>query len=125
MKNRDEFVWRPNDNSATTLTKYSLEAAHWSKAFKSNEIRQNTTSFSDALGVIGLILGIIVNLITLTITIIYDIIKWYRRNQLLRETEIQDAKARLIYEENYKEKLRVQAAVLYRERLRNQKLNKL
>jgi hypothetical protein len=66
-----------------------------------------------------------VNLITLVITIIYDIIKWYRRNQLLRETEIQDAKARLIYEENYKEKLRVQAAVLYRERLRNQKLNKL
>jgi hypothetical protein len=51
---RQNFMWRPNTNDSTTLTRYDQEAAHWVRAV-TNASRPKG-SLAGTLGVIGLIL---------------------------------------------------------------------
>jgi len=58
MANRDNFAWRPNDNSATTLLRYDLEAAHWVRSFKSATIN-NSATLPEVLGFLGLLISFV------------------------------------------------------------------
>jgi len=72
---RQNFLWRPNDNSATTRLRYDLEAEHWTRAFKSAELKYHGSSFASDLSVIGLVLGLAINLTVLFILLITEGIK--------------------------------------------------
>jgi DNA segregation ATPase FtsK/SpoIIIE-like protein len=88
---RQNFLWRPNDNSATTLTRYSLEAEHWTKAFKSANASYNQpVSFSESFGLIGLLLGLVSSLLILIVLVISNVFKFLyakaeRANAIERE----------------------------------------
>ena len=75
MNNRDNFVWRPNDNSVQTNLRYDLEAEHWVKAFKGASTK-SSASFSKDLMVIGLIISLIINLIFFVLICITELVKW-------------------------------------------------
>ena len=74
----NNYVWRPNDNSVTTRTRYDLEAEHWYKSFKSAELKHKPSSFKADLGVIGLFISLAFSLLTLVVVLIIDLIKWLR-----------------------------------------------
>jgi hypothetical protein len=78
-KGNQEFIWRENDESSSTLLKYDLEASHWVRAFKSAERKHNSAPIGETLGVIGLLLGLILNLILLFVLLIADSIKYLRK----------------------------------------------
>lgn len=89
------YIWRPNDNSATTITKYSLEAEHWTKAFRSAAMK-NSPSIGGGVGVFGviaLILSLIMNLIWIVFYVFTSIIVWVfkpregRSNNVSESTE--------------------------------------
>ena len=73
---RQNFQWRPNDNSATTRVKYDLEAEHWLRSFKSAEISQKSGSFASDLAGIGLVFGLVINLFNIVIILITMFLKW-------------------------------------------------
>lgn len=75
---RQDFLWRPNDNSVTTKTRYDLEAEHWVRAFKSAERKHRPSSIRADLSVIGLFIQLAFSLITLVVVSIIDFIKWIR-----------------------------------------------
>ena len=64
MSNKQEFSWRPNDNSVSTRLKYSLEAEHWTRAFQSAQINVGR-------GNSNLTVQLILLLFTLILQIIY------------------------------------------------------
>jgi hypothetical protein len=76
--NRQDFQWRPNDNSSTTLTRYSQEAEHWHKAFMSAQSKHNKASLSETLGVIGLVISLVGSLIVLVLLGLKELIKWLK-----------------------------------------------
>jgi len=108
MNNRDNFVWRPNDNSATTNLRYSLEAEKWTEAFRSANSK-STTSFSEAIGVVGLIISICVNLIFLVLICITDFVKWILEKR----------------EESIDRKLRKEEKQTFELQLKNKRIEKL
>lgn len=74
---RQNYNWRPNDYSSTTLHRYDMEAEHWTKAFKNasnNTVGDLTTSLRSIMGVVNLILSI---LSLVLISLIY-FAKWLR-----------------------------------------------
>ena len=73
-----QFIWRPNDNSVTTRTRYDLEAEHWYRSFKAAERKHRPTSFKSDLAVIGLLVSLVASLLVLVIVLIIDFIKWVR-----------------------------------------------
>jgi len=75
MSNRDNFQWRPNDNSVTTNLRYDLEAKHWMKAFNSASLSSSSSGGSFFM-VIGLLISMSVNIITLIVLGIVELIKW-------------------------------------------------
>lgn len=75
---RQNYLWRPNDNSSTTRTRYDLEAEHWHKSFKSAELKNRTTSLGDSFSFIGLVVSLMFSLIALIVVCIIDFIKWVR-----------------------------------------------
>jgi hypothetical protein len=75
MSNRDNFAWRPNDNSATTLLRYDLEAGHWVKAFKSATMN-NSASLPEVLGFLGLIISFVLLLIYFLILLIIKLVNF-------------------------------------------------
>lgn len=60
-----QFIWRPNDNSSTTLTKFSQEARHWVRAVNEAQRDANRRPFQESIAVIGLVLSLVTNLIWL------------------------------------------------------------
>jgi hypothetical protein len=72
---RQNFQWRPNDNSSTTKLRYQLEAEHWVNAIKSTTSK-TTATLSETLGVIGLCISFIINLISLVVLLLTLIVKW-------------------------------------------------
>ena len=78
QRERQNFNWRPNDNSSTTLTRYSLEAEHWVNAVESAKRKNKTSSFSSDIGVIGLFFSLFFSLITLVVLCVINFIKWLR-----------------------------------------------
>lgn len=95
------FLWRPNDNSATTRVRYDLEAEHWLRSFKSAERSQRTTSFSSDLSAIGLFIGLFFNLISIIFMIVIKVLKWIfniSSNSIKKHSEVKPEK-RLTNEE--------------------------
>jgi DNA segregation ATPase FtsK/SpoIIIE-like protein len=97
MNNRDNFLWRPNDNSATTNIRYSLEAEKWTKAFQSASTK-STVSLGEALGTVGLILSIITLSILFVLICISDLVKWI----LEKREEAAEIKRVRLFNENQK-----------------------
>ena len=75
---RQNYQWRPNDNSSTTRLRYDLEAEHWTRAFKSAQKRSKPTSYAHDLSVIGAVVTILVSLLTLIVISIIDVVKRMR-----------------------------------------------
>lgn len=73
-----KFIWRPNDNSSTTLTRYSQEAEHWTRAFKDAERKYRPSSFKADLQVIGLFVSLVFSLLTLVVLGLKQLVKWIR-----------------------------------------------
>lgn len=74
-KNR-EFLWRPNDNSASTLLKYDLEAEHWTRAFNSAQSKYKPYDPGPDSAFIGSVVGSIFSLIYLIVTSIVKLFEW-------------------------------------------------
>lgn len=75
---RDNYQWRPNDNSSSTRMRYDLEAEHWTKAFKSAQMKQQSVSLGESLSIINMLLNLIASLVLLVILSIVDFVKWVR-----------------------------------------------
>ena len=75
---RQDYKWRPNDNSVQTRLRYDLEAEHWNRSFKSAEMKNRTTSSGEAFGVVGLCISLIASLVVLVVVSVVDVIKWMR-----------------------------------------------
>ena len=75
---RQGFLWRPNDNSITTRTRYDLEAEHWYRSFRNAERKLKPSSFRSDLSVIGLFIQLTFTLLTLIVVALIDFIKWLR-----------------------------------------------
>lgn len=76
---RQQYLWRPNDESATTRARYDAEADHWYRSFKSAERKHAPVSIGETFGAIGLILGLILNLILLFLLSIISLIKYLKK----------------------------------------------
>jgi len=75
---RQNYNWRPNDESVTTRTRYDLEADHWYRSFKSAELKHKPSSFKSDLGVIGLVFSLVFSLLVLVVVLLVDFVKWVR-----------------------------------------------
>lgn len=71
---RQNFMWRPNTNDSTTLARYDQEAQHWVKAFKSASAPK--PNFLNALGVVGLVLSLVINLVWLLVFALGKFFTW-------------------------------------------------
>ncbi|MGV6831290.1 MAG: hypothetical protein ACWA5P_07000 [bacterium] len=79
---RQDFLWRPNDNSVTTRTRYDLEAEHWYRSFKAAERKHRPRNIKEDLGVIGLIFQLVFSLIALIVLSIVELVKWLNNRDL-------------------------------------------
>ena len=78
---RQNYLWRPNDNSSTTRLRYDLEAEHWYKSLKEAEKKDKSVSLGEMLEIIGYFIDLVFSLeILITYVIIY-VIKWLRSNK--------------------------------------------
>jgi hypothetical protein len=75
---RQDFLWRPNDESSTTRLRYDLESDHWYRSFKSAEMKHKKASISETLGIIGLVISLVSSLLILVILSGKELIKWLR-----------------------------------------------
>lgn len=75
---RQDYLWRPNDNSATTMVRYELESEHWLNALTNtlNKGRSNVSSFASDLQGIGIILNFIVTLIFVILLTVSKLLLW-------------------------------------------------
>lgn len=71
-----QFIWRPNDNSSTTLTRYSQEARHWVRAVNDAQKEANRKPFQESMTVISLMLSLVFNLIWLVVLVLVKFFKW-------------------------------------------------
>lgn len=73
---RQNFQWRPNDNSATTRLRYDLEAEHWVRSI--SDATQSKLESNNGLMIktFGGVLGIALNLLSLIIMGIGALISW-------------------------------------------------
>ena len=78
MSNRDNYQWRPNDNSSTTRLRYDLEAKHWTRAFKSASVKHHPANYGKDLIFIGVFLSIFINFISLLLLVVIEFIQWMR-----------------------------------------------
>lgn len=75
---KENYQWRPNDNSSSTRLKYDLEAEHWTRAFKSAQMKQQSVSFGETLSAIGMVISLIASIILLIVFLLVDLFRWLR-----------------------------------------------
>ena len=78
---RLNYQWKPNDYSTQTLTRYSMEMDHWLDAFRGSVksgSASTTSSLGEILGFAGLFISLFINLCTLVILLLIDLINWVR-----------------------------------------------
>ena len=71
----ENFNWRPNDNSATTNLRYTLEAEKWVNAVSSAQRRAQPRSISGDLAFIGMVIQLILCVVLLIVLGILQLIK--------------------------------------------------
>jgi hypothetical protein len=76
---RQNYQWRPNDYSSTTLTRYDQEAEHWVRAIKNVQSNNKPVDFSKTFGFIGLLLGLVINLAIIIVLTLTQLIAWVLR----------------------------------------------
>jgi len=72
---RQNYLWRPNDNSVTTRMRYDLEAEHWTRAFKSSS-NKGASNFGADLAVIGLVISLAINLCVMVVLLLTELVKF-------------------------------------------------
>ena len=77
-RERQDYLWRPNDNSSTTRLRYDLEAEHWYKSFKSAERKHKTSSIREDLSVIGIVLQLVFSLLWIVFLLIKKTFYWLK-----------------------------------------------
>ena len=75
---RQDYKWRPNDNSVTTRLRYDLEAEHWYRSFNAAERKNKSTSISADFAVIGLFIQLVFTLLTLVVLSVIQLVKWLK-----------------------------------------------
>ena len=78
QSDRQDYQWRPNDNSVRTQLRYDLEAEHWTRAFKSAQMKQQSVSLGESLSIIGMVISLLASVIVLIVVVLVDLIKWVR-----------------------------------------------
>jgi hypothetical protein len=76
---RQNYNWRPNDNSIKTNLRYDLEMNHWLKSMKSSSSGNGSGvsgNWGATFAVIGLILNFLVIAIWFILILISDLIVW-------------------------------------------------
>tara|TARA_R110000796_G_scaffold1673_2_gene6929 strand:+ start:7774 stop:8124 length:351 start_codon:yes stop_codon:yes gene_type:complete len=81
-QDRNNFSWRPNDNSITTKTRYDLEMGHWMNSFKSGTSSKGTSNYKGDVGVIGLFITLIFSFLILILSLVIDFFKLFKRNPI-------------------------------------------
>lgn len=76
---RQDYKWRPNDNSSTTRLRYDLEAEHWYNSFKSTELKNKPSPIVTQLDLIGLLLQLVFSLFVLVVLSLIKFFKWLTR----------------------------------------------
>ena len=88
MNNRDNFQWRPNDNSSKTNLRYQLEAEKWTRAFNAASAKRPVSS-GNSFAVIGMVISLIYYLILFILICLADFVKWVlvKRGEYLKRKE--------------------------------------
>jgi len=75
---RQNYLWRPNDNSSTTRMRYDLEAEHWLKSFSNvnKNSQKNVPNFKGDFQALGIVLGLIFNVIFIILLSISKLFSW-------------------------------------------------
>jgi hypothetical protein len=73
---RQNYMWRPNDNSSTTKLRYDLEAEHWYTAFKNAESKNKPTDWGATFGIIGMVITLVFNIIWMLLYGLKKLITW-------------------------------------------------
>lgn len=79
QRERQNYAWRPNDNSSTTRLRYDLEMNQWLKSFNSSSSGSGngvSGNWGASFAVIGLIIHFIVVAIWFVLILISDLIVW-------------------------------------------------
>ena len=86
---RQNYVWRPNDNSTVTRTRYALEAEHWVKAVGNAQTKFKPISFGETLGTIGLVISFFFNIIWMLLYGFKSLIIWMvgPTNKVVQDTK--------------------------------------
>jgi len=83
---RQNYMWRPNDYSSTTRLRYDMEVNHWLESIKSAQAKtQRSTS---SLPFIGLLLGLVINLISVVVLSLTYLFQWIIRRVDNRTVEL-------------------------------------
>ena len=77
-RDRQEYKWRPNDNSSSTRLKYDLEAEHIVQAYKSAYRKQQSVSIGQSVSVIGIVISLIASLVVLVVMGLVGFVRWVR-----------------------------------------------
>lgn len=72
---RQNYLWRPNDNSSTTRLRYDLEAEHWLTSIKSATSNSSRSAGGEFV-FIGLLFGLVVNLLFIVVLSLTSLFKW-------------------------------------------------
>jgi hypothetical protein len=75
---RQDFNWRPNDNSSQTRMRYDLEMNHWLKSLKGSSGGGNGVSgnWGPTFAVLGLVFHFVVVLVWFILIMLSNLIVW-------------------------------------------------
>ncbi|GAA4801820.1 DNA translocase FtsK [Litoribaculum gwangyangense] len=99
---RQNYLWRPNDNSATTRLRYDLEAEHWVRSVKSAEIKYKPSNLAADLAAIGLFVGLVCNLISIVLILLIDFFKFIYKVVVNKKKKREKRIAEVLKTDNFK-----------------------
>ena len=67
---REQFLWRPSDNSVETNHRYDREAEKWYLSYQSAKRKHTRRPLQGAVGVIGLLLSLAYNIIWMIVILV-------------------------------------------------------
>ena len=86
------FIWRPNDNSARTNLRYTLEAEKWVNAVSSAQRKAQPRSISGDLAFIGMVFELV---LSVTLLILLGLLQLVKGMVQLIETGIENHQTRI------------------------------
>lgn len=86
------FLWRPNDNSAKTNLRYTLEAEKWVNAVSSAQRKSQPRSISGDLAFIGMVFELV---LSVTLLILLGVLQLIKSLVQLIETGVQNQRTKI------------------------------